>query len=453
MLRTSGIPLIPRRSLPPVISVKLLGRFEVHDSRGKLVDIRGDVARRVLAHLLLAAPHVTPNHRLIEAVWEGDEPESAIDQIRKTVSRLRRELPGGSDLIRTEPGGYRIFLPSEQIDLGLWREAIQRSSLLIQEGKRREALETLTQGLDLWRGRALAGMAGRPFTGEAVALHEERSSALETWCRLGLEHLDTRAVVARLRREIRLDPVQEKVWGILIRTLAASGRRLEAIEEYNRLRKVLAGTPQPTPSKALRDFYRDLKETVSGRPGTPSPESDPGRPAPSRGSVHRRVPPWIQELLRGHEPLPAYVLDAHWNVLHRNQAMERWFPWLRAEGSNLLSWALFAPSARTVLHAWDEHAMVYLGIVRNALRERPEDPFFRAINAATHKDPTLREMLARDDVIDVSSRSGHHFTLNLPQITPEPINVISHALRPEGNRGVRVVVLTSPHMPSEETSG
>ncbi|AYG79782.1 putative transporter [Streptomyces hundungensis] len=166
-----------------------------------------------------------------------------------------------------------------------------------------------------------------------------------------------------------------------------------------------------------------------------------------------RQEPALRHSLRGHEPLPAYVLDAHWNVLHRNQAMERWFPWLRAEGSNLLSWALFAPSARTVLHAWDEHAMVYLGIVRTALRERPDDPFFRAINAATHKDPTLHSMLARDDVIDVSSRSGHRFTLNLPQITPEPINVISHALRPEGNRGVRVVVLTSPHMPSEESSG
>lgn len=434
-----------RAAALPGLTVKLLGTPEVCDAHGEPVPIRGDVARRVFVYLLLAAPHVIPNHRLIEAVWEGEAPESAIDQIRKTISRLRRELPSGTSLIRTEPGGYRIVVDPRHIDLTRWREAIQHTALLEQNGDCRGALETLSAGLELWRGRALDGLDGQSFVGESVALQEERNAALETWCRLALEELGSSTVIARLRREITQDPLQERMWDTLIRVLASSGRPLEAMEEYNRMRKILAESLRVRPSASLQGIYRRLEAEVGGRPAVRVPLAGPARPA-----SRRKVPLWIMELLRGQEPVPAYVLDKHWNVLHRNQAMSRWFPWLRGESANLLRWALLDPSARTVLHNWDEHAMVYLGVVHSALRKNPDDAFFTSLEMEAENDPKVSALLIEGHVVEVASRSGHRFTLGLPHITPEPLEVVAHVLCPEGKEGLRVVVLSQPTTSLEE---
>src|SRR5215207_7440255 len=71
--------------------------------------------RRVLAALVLDAPDAVPPDRLAEAVWGADLPPSWVKVVQNAVWRLRRAL--GDDAIGTGPGGYRLDVPPEEIDI------------------------------------------------------------------------------------------------------------------------------------------------------------------------------------------------------------------------------------------------------------------------------------------------------------------------------------------------
>lgn len=431
----------------PSFHVKLLGIPEIHINH-EPARVRGEAARRVLAYLLLASPHVVPNHRLIEAAWEDDEPESATEQIRKIISRLRRDLPNGRNLISTEAGGYRIPSGAVHIDLKTWRDSNERARILMRGGHRHAAMETLSDGLALWRGPALEGLNGHPFAAETVALHEERHAALEAWCGLASKELGASEVIARLRREITRYPLQERLWEMLIRELSSSGRSLEALEECVRLGKALADSLGVSPSPRIRSLQLGLERSVRGAP--PMSQPGPHRAVPKESHVPRTkrkapgaVPPWIVDLLRGQEPNPAYVSDRSWNILHGNQALFRWFPWLAKENANLMRWVLTDPAARSCLHDWEDHAAVFLGMLERALRAMPEDASLRSLKAELTSHPQ-RPRIGKGEIVEVDSREGHHFTFALPHVTPEPVNVVSHVLRSHGNDGLDVVILTPP---------
>ncbi|MFI5646039.1 BTAD domain-containing putative transcriptional regulator [Kitasatospora sp. NPDC051705] len=420
--------------------VSLLGAPAIRIN-GEPVNIRGDATRRVLVHLVLSSPHVIPNHRLIESTWGGNEPDSAIDQIRKIISKLRHGLPDGKDLIRTEPGGYRILLNAQQSDVVLWRDAVRRARVLLQNGEERVGLEQFTDALDLWRGPALDGLEGHPFANEAVSLHEERNAVLETWCQLAVKQLGAPAVVARLRREVTQRPLQERLWELLMTTLATSGRVLEALDEYNNLRKILSNLLGVLPSPHLQALYRSLGTSAHGLAAAPAA---PTVPKPRTADRTRpQVPDWIKELLRGQEPNPGYVMDSRWNILHGNHAMKRWFPSLAGDDANLLRWALADPMARVTLHDWDSHVLVYLGMLKLALSKHPGDPVLTGILNAFKARGERASTLMRD-AIEVETRENHQYTVSVPQITPAPVQVVSHLLTPIGNPDLRIVMLTPP---------
>ncbi|MFE4974890.1 BTAD domain-containing putative transcriptional regulator [Kitasatospora sp. NPDC056651] len=449
----ADIPKVAGVAAREAFHVSLLGTPAIW-LNGEPMHIRGDATRRVLVHLVLTSPHVIPNHRLIESTWGGSEPDSAIDQIRKIISKLRQSLPGGKDLIRTEPGGYRITLNARQSDVVLWRDAIRQARALLHDGDDHAAMEQLSDALDLWRGPALDGLEGHPFATESVSLHEERDAALEAWCRLAVKDLGAPAVITRLRREVAQRPLQERLWEILMTTLAGSGRVLEAMDEFNNLRKILSNSLGVRPSPQLEALYRTLQATANTL--APAPAAQPPAPPAARFPVpaqrrpaerlqpaerlRPRPPGWIKDLLRGQEPNPGFVMDSRWNVLHRNHAMARWFPSLAEERANIVSWALTDPSARATLHGWDVHARRYVGMLKLALSHRPDDPFLRAVLNG-FKEQHGRDSALLAEAVEAETWENHRFTLNLGHISPAPVQVVSHLLTADGNPDLRVILL------------
>jgi hypothetical protein len=80
---------------------------------------------------------------------------------------------------------------------------------------------------------------------------------------------------------------------------------------------------------------------------------------------------------------PAYVLDRDWNARSWNAAAERLFAgWLDEPGErNLLRFIFLAPSARSLIHDWEQRA-------RRVVAE------FRAHCGAHLDDPVLRQLIA-----------------------------------------------------------
>ncbi|NDZ78894.1 hypothetical protein G3I19_10215 [Streptomyces sp. SID10853] len=190
--------------------------------------------------LLLKAGRVVPVSRLIQAVWDQKPPFTALQQIRKAVAALRRRIPSGRELIATEPPGYRMTVAEGQVDLKVFDARVRHAQEAHAEGLLDEAVTHLKAGLDLWRGSILADAGGHVIEAAAAGWEERRIAAAEHCFDLRLARGEAGELVSELREFISAHPFRESLRGQLMLALHRSGRQAEAVEEYARLRTLLA---------------------------------------------------------------------------------------------------------------------------------------------------------------------------------------------------------------------
>ncbi|MFF7333628.1 BTAD domain-containing putative transcriptional regulator [Streptomyces sp. NPDC008150] len=254
------------------IRLKVLGALECWDA-GERIPLGGTKAERVLGFLLLSHGRTVPVNRLVEAVWGDRPPSTAAHQIRKTVSTLRRTLPGGSRTLHTDGAGYRVLVGPGQLDL-LDFEALLRSAAVAQDADRpREAAAALRTALDLWRGPVLDGLTSDALDSAANVLVETRLSAVEQYTRLCLTANQLTGLAAYLRPLVDAHPLRESLREQLMTVLYRTGRHAEALEEFATVRRLLAEELGADPSPQLARLH----EAILRR----SPELSGPAPAPS----------------------------------------------------------------------------------------------------------------------------------------------------------------------------
>ncbi|WP_217199903.1 MmyB family transcriptional regulator [Streptomyces buecherae] len=64
------------------------------------------------------------------------------------------------------------------------------------------------------------------------------------------------------------------------------------------------------------------------------------------------VPPRIRTFVEGVEPWGTYLCDYRWDVLAHNDALARFFPWIK-EGVNIAEWIVTDPNAPANLINWE----------------------------------------------------------------------------------------------------
>src|SRR5215471_11755168 len=123
-------------TLRALVEFAILGPLEARANR-EPIPLGGPKQRALLAMLLLEAGRVVSLDRLVEALWEGNPPPTAVASLQNFVAQLRKAL--GPDVIETLPPGYLVRLGAEQLDLARVRslvdaarasEPVQRSALL-----------------------------------------------------------------------------------------------------------------------------------------------------------------------------------------------------------------------------------------------------------------------------------------------------------------------------------
>ena len=120
------------------------------------IALGGPKQRALLAALLLDAGRVVSTDRLIEMLWSGDAPATAVASLQNFVAQLRKAL--GADVIETRPPGYVVRLEPEQLDAARVRALVDEARA--SEPARRA--ELLGAALGLWRGEPLPSSARIP---------------------------------------------------------------------------------------------------------------------------------------------------------------------------------------------------------------------------------------------------------------------------------------------------
>ena len=161
---------------------------------------------------------------------------------RPLVSRARRVL-GGAAAVEQSAAGYRLAVTPDEVDA-------LRFERLVAEGAVAEALA-------LWRGPALAdaGDFAEPF---ARRLEELRLEATVTFLTRELDGGRAAAHVGELEALTAEHPLHEKLTGLLMRALAATGRQANALGAYEALRARLADELGIDPGPQLQAVHLEV---------------------------------------------------------------------------------------------------------------------------------------------------------------------------------------------------
>jgi DNA-binding SARP family transcriptional activator/tetratricopeptide (TPR) repeat protein len=255
--------------------------------------------RTLLAALLCRANRCIGADELVDTLWNSGPPSGAETTLRSHVMRLRRGLGPAGDRLDRVSGGYSIRLdPLHELDTTVFAAHHANARAAVQVGDCRSAVGELSRALALWRGLPLADVTSeRLQRDERPALVEAHASAVELFARSQLSLRQPEAAVTALRGLVAQQPHREQAHALLMSSLAADGRRVEALDVYRTLRATLVQELGIEPSTEIRTLQTQILNSDAGRravaDGRSVTEGEratvPSSPAPRTRSLPRDV--------------------------------------------------------------------------------------------------------------------------------------------------------------------
>lgn len=251
---------------------KVLGPLELNLGGETLVP-RGPMVRKIIALLLVRANHLVDTETLVEELWDGDAPRTAMTTLRTHVYHIRKMVhrtdgeSGTEVALVTQPGGYQLRIAEDDADVTVFEKLVSDGRRSLREQRPEEAVHTLCRALELWRGPALANVdVGPVLSRHLVQLDELHHRAIELRIDAHLQSGQHRDLVAELRGLVAANPLNEWFQARLIDVLHRSGRRHEALEAIHELRSTLKDELGLEPSSEVQRLqYEILSSRPAGR--------------------------------------------------------------------------------------------------------------------------------------------------------------------------------------------
>ncbi|WP_328430203.1 AfsR/SARP family transcriptional regulator [Streptomyces sp. NBC_00443] len=218
---------------------QLLGLLSITDGEHAAV-LQPSKPTNLLAALLIHSGAVVSTDYLLRAVWDTEPPATARAALQSCVLRLRRIFTKygiANDTIEAVPGGYRMRMDRETLDLVRFRSLVQSA-----DSARDAETESyvLREALALWQGPVLANVSSHMLhRDEAPRLSEERLRALERLCDIELARGRCREVLTDVWDAARRHPERERFAEQLIEALYRTGRQTEALVEIRAVKERL----------------------------------------------------------------------------------------------------------------------------------------------------------------------------------------------------------------------
>ncbi len=245
---------LARMATPGTPEVRLLGPLEV-TGPGGVVAWSGARRRSVFALLALRPRQLLSYSSLIDGLWGDTVPATARKTLHGHVAQARKALStaGLAGLLETRDPGYLLRIDNAAVDIHRFEEHLRGGRESLERGDCEQATDQLQAGLGLWRGDPLTDcpVAGWAHA-ELAGLHEARALAEEhlvtALCKLG-RHAQA---IGELERLVARYPLRERLWELLMVAQHRSGRPIDALRSYRRVRTVLIDEFGLEPGHGLR---------------------------------------------------------------------------------------------------------------------------------------------------------------------------------------------------------
>ncbi|WP_176738469.1 AfsR/SARP family transcriptional regulator [Micromonospora pallida] len=284
-----GAALVEFRALGPIEAVVA----------GRLVDLGAPKQRALLALLVSRVGQPVPVEVMLDALWAGHPPPSAMASLQAYVANLRRALEPDraprtpATVLRTCPRGYLLDSRVTDVDVHRFGEHATSGWRAWDRGDPQQALSEFEAGLALWRGQAYAEVASATCVVPEVARMEElQLSVVEARCAALLAVGAHEVAVAELEAFIQAHPLREYGCELLSLALYRAGRQADALGVLRTIQKRLAEELGIDPRPALQHLEREILNQAPALDWHPTPAA-PASPAPGRPTTPPQVCPTV----------------------------------------------------------------------------------------------------------------------------------------------------------------
>jgi DNA-binding SARP family transcriptional activator/tetratricopeptide (TPR) repeat protein len=253
---------------------------------------------RALLGLFGVQPRGVVSHdEIVDTLWGDRPPRTCRSLVHVYVRQLRSVLEpqrarrAPARTVTLVPGGYRLDLSGDQLDVAAFDDLVWRAGTAQSAGDRGPAEAMLAQALRMWRGPVL--LDGGPWVRHhpaVVALGQRRLAATLAYADLAQDARRPEEAVARLRALAPEQPLHEGLHARLMLALAGTGDQAAALQIFSTVRQRLADELGIEPGPELADAQvRVLRQHTGPGPvqTLPAREPAPVPPARARLSVAR----------------------------------------------------------------------------------------------------------------------------------------------------------------------
>jgi DNA-binding SARP family transcriptional activator len=254
----------------PLVEFRALGPIEAVVA-GRLVDLGAPKQRALLALLVSQVGRPVAVEVIVEELWTGRPPPSAITSLQAYVANLRRVLEPNRaprtppTVLRTYGRGYRLDSRVVEVDVQHFGERATAGWQALDRGDPQQALNEFNAGLALWRGQAYAEVADATcVVPEVVRLEGLQLSVIEGRCAALLGVGAHEVAVAELEAFTQAHPLREYGFELLSLALYRAGRQADALAALRTNQKRLAEELGIDPRPALKRLEREILNQVPG---------------------------------------------------------------------------------------------------------------------------------------------------------------------------------------------
>jgi DNA-binding SARP family transcriptional activator len=255
------------------VIIQSLGPFSlVHDGMSAVPS--APKQRQALAMLTINANRPVSASALVYELWGERSVKSGPATLQAYVARLRRFLAErlgvplaqvAGTVLTTEAGGYVLHWEPMDLDHRRFESTVALGREALAARQPEQAARLFGTALALWRGRALENVGKGPSLEiQTARLETLRMAAAEQRYELDLQLGRHYEVLADLTELAGNNPFNETVHALLMRALARTGKRFEALQTYEELRERLVDEVGFGPSPQIAALHQRISRTAGG---------------------------------------------------------------------------------------------------------------------------------------------------------------------------------------------
>jgi DNA-binding SARP family transcriptional activator len=222
----------------------------------------GRQGRCAFAYLVLGRNRPVSRAELVDALWANEPPTAYEAALSAIMSKLRGALTAAglaSSALTSLSGCYELRLPlSTWVDVEAAAEAVHEAEFALRRGDPAAAYGPSAIAHHIARRPFLAGDDSRWAAARRDRLRAILVRALECRAHVYLWNSEHALAVEAARETIELEPFRETAHQLLMRAHSAAGNTAEALQAYERCRRLIADELGADPSPETKALHLAL---------------------------------------------------------------------------------------------------------------------------------------------------------------------------------------------------